>query len=88
MCNQLDLRYFLQLAIKLLKSCCNNRLNHKTNIKYLKAGKEKLAFSFDINDEEIIPIFDVPHLLKGLRNNLLTKYLYFTYENKDELDKE
>lgn len=59
-----------------------NRLNHETNINYLKAGKENCVFGFEINDEEIIPIFDVPHLLKGLRNNLLTKDLHFTYENQ------
>jgi len=54
-----------------------NSLNHETNIEYLKAGKENCVFGFGINDKEITPIIDVPHLLKGLRNNLLTKDLHF-----------
>lgn len=67
--------------IKLLLAAINP-LNHETNINYLKAGKENCFFGFEINDKEIIPIFDVPHLLKGLKNNLLTKDLHFTYENQ------
>lgn len=46
------------------------------------AGKGNCIFGFDINDEEIILIFDVSHLLKCLINNFLIKDLYFTHENK------
>lgn len=31
--------------------------------------------TFIIRDNEVIPIFDYVHLLKGIRNNLLTKDL-------------
>lgn len=62
-----------------------NSLNYETNIKYLKAGKENCVFGFESNDGELIPIFDVPHLFKGLRNNLLTKDLHVSYENKNEI---
>jgi len=48
----------------------------------LKAGKNNEVFGFEIGGQEIIPLFDVPHLLKGLRNNLKTKDLNLTYENK------
>ena len=30
---------------------------------------------FVINENEITPLYDVPHLIKGIRNNLLTKNL-------------
>lgn len=54
-----------------------NIVCQESNIKYLKEGREIYKFGFEINDKEIIPLFDVPHLLKGLRNNLLTKDLNF-----------
>lgn len=60
-----------------------NNLIRETNIKYLKTEKENCIF--EINNKEIIPIFDVPHLLKGLRNNLLTKDLHFIHENKNKI---
>lgn len=31
--------------------------------------------AFEIDGKEIIPFFDPPHLIKGVRNNLLTKDL-------------
>lgn len=41
--------------------------------------------TFEIGGFEIIPIFDVPYLLKGLRNNLITKNLHFIYESKQKI---
>lgn len=29
--------------------------------------------TFEVGNREIIPLYDPPHLLKGIRNNLLTK---------------
>jgi len=60
-----------------------NRLYKETNEKYIKEGKENKAFGFEIENQEIIPLYDVPHLLKGLRNNLVSKYLHYVYENKE-----
>lgn len=61
-----------------------NRLRQETNTKYMKKEKENRLFGFEINDKEIIPLFDVPHLLKGLRNNLITKDLNFIYDNSQK----
>lgn len=36
-----------------------------------------LGDSLLIGNCDIIPLYDAPHLLKGIRNNLLTKYLAF-----------
>lgn len=30
-----------------------------------------------VDNQQIIPLYDVPHLLKGIRNNLLTKNLHW-----------
>lgn len=37
-----------------------NRLHQVTNSKYLKKEKKNRLFGFEINDKEIIPLFDVP----------------------------
>lgn len=39
---------------------------------------------FLINNEEIVPLYDPPHLLKCMRNNLLTKNLKFNYNGKNQ----
>jgi len=53
-------------------------LKEKTNRDHLQNDVENKYFGFTINNEEIIPIFDPPHLLKTIRNNLLTKDVIFT----------
>ncbi|XP_011684313.1 PREDICTED: uncharacterized protein LOC105447804 [Wasmannia auropunctata] len=37
--------------------------------------------TFEIEDTEIIPLYDPPHLIKGIRNNLLTKDLIFNWKD-------
>lgn len=34
-----------------------------------------------IDDEEIIPLYDIPHLIKGIRNNFLLKNIVWVCEN-------
>eukprot|EP00102_Acyrthosiphon_pisum_P020645 XP_016657855.1 PREDICTED: uncharacterized protein LOC107883042 [Acyrthosiphon pisum] len=45
---------------------------------------EDRYMGFLINDEEIVPLFGPPHLLKCMRNNLLTKNLNFNYNGKNQ----
>lgn len=40
-----------------------------------------LGETFEIGNNEIIPLFDPPHLIKGIRNNLLTKDLAMKVTN-------
>lgn len=42
-----------------------------------------LGESFEIGDNEIIPLFDPPHLIKGIRNNFLTKDLAMRVTNNN-----
>jgi len=55
-----------------------NKLKMETKDKYLQLGKEKKFFGFEIGNQEIVPLFDPPHLLKCMRNNLITKDLIFS----------
>lgn len=48
-----------------------NHLIDETKAKYLREMKGKRTFGFEINDNEIVPLFDPPHLLKQIRNHLL-----------------
>jgi len=45
---------------------------------------EDRYMGFLINDEEIVPLYDPPHLLKCMRNNLLTKNLNLNYNGKNQ----
>lgn len=54
-----------------------NKLKSETNEKYKKLGEENKIFGFEIDDQEIVPLFDPPHLLKCMRNNSITNHLSF-----------
>jgi len=55
-----------------------NALKAETKAKYIRRGKECRTLGFEIDDEEIIPLFDSPHLIKCFRNNFLEKDVTFT----------
>lgn len=50
----------------------------ETREKYLRKGMEYYSKAFEIENSKIFPLFDTPHLLKGVRNNLLEKNAQFT----------
>lgn len=54
-----------------------NSLIEDSKAKYLRDGKEWRKDVFEVNSKEIIPLFDVPHLIKGLRNNIIDKDLKY-----------
>ncbi|KAJ8725324.1 hypothetical protein PYW08_003507 [Mythimna loreyi] len=45
----------------------------ETKAKYLRMGMEYSSNAFEVESYKIFPLFDTPHLLKGVRNNLLKK---------------
>ncbi|CAG4972030.1 unnamed protein product [Colias eurytheme] len=53
----------------------------ETKAKYLRRGKEWRYDHMSIDRKKIVPLFDVPHLIKGIRNNLLNKDLVYTSNN-------
>ena len=50
--------------------------------KALKDNKNYCENTIVIDDKEIVHLFDYPHLLKCLRNNLITEDLLFTWKGK------
>lgn len=59
-----------------------NILKAEMNAKYLKEfHKEKRNFGLELGGQEIVPLYDPLHLLKCMRNNLITKNLNFTDED-------
>lgn len=54
-----------------------NALVRDTEAKYKRNNRELYEYYFEIDEHKIIPLFDVPHLFKGLRNNLLKYSLSF-----------
>lgn len=79
--NRQDLQRYLPFVIKLLQML-QQSTSKETNEKYVTESEESRRFGFEIGTQNIIPLYDVPHLLKGLRNNLVSKDLHFTYDKK------
>lgn len=52
-----------------------NTLIKQTKEKYLRKNEEYYRDTFEVEDQEVIPLYDTPHLMKGIRNNLINKNL-------------
>lgn len=55
---------------------------NETKALYLRLGKEWRHEVMQIKGHCVVPLYDVPHLMKGIRNNLLTKDLLYTHKNE------
>ncbi|RVE41218.1 hypothetical protein evm_014131, partial [Chilo suppressalis] len=53
-------------------------LINETKALFLRKNKEWRHEIFRVCGKNIIPLYDTPHLIKGLRNNLITKDLTYT----------
>lgn len=75
----------LQVGLIVVASVCDQGTNNRHAIKLLLnetrgiylGGMEPKENVIFINGQEIIPLHDPPHLLKGIRNNLLPKKLIY-----------
>ncbi|KOB72446.1 Uncharacterized protein OBRU01_12245 [Operophtera brumata] len=81
-------------GLKVLATVCDQGSNNRQAIKclmneargtYLRRGESPKDNVFLVNDAEIVPLYDPPHLLKGIRNNLLSKNLQFEMDGKPKL---
>jgi hypothetical protein len=61
-----------------------NMLLQETKRNHLIKGKENRMLGFSVGGEEVIPLFDVPHMLKGIRNNLLERDAKFNWKEPVE----
>lgn len=57
-----------------------NSLIDESRAAFTRTGREFRSVGFYFKDWEIIHIYDPPHLMKSIRNNLLTKDLIFTMD--------
>lgn len=64
-----------------------NRLLEETKAKYLRNNEDYNGGFFEVRNVAIVPLFDPPHLIKGVRNNLITKNLKFKMDGKERLAK-
>ncbi|CAH2100779.1 unnamed protein product [Euphydryas editha] len=64
-----------------------NDLLEETKANYYRKGEEARELAFEIANEKIYPLFDPPHLLKGIRNNLITKDLHYIQDGKKKIAK-
>ncbi|CAK1593758.1 unnamed protein product, partial [Parnassius mnemosyne] len=50
---------------------------------YVRNGKIYREGFFKVGNDKIFPLYDPPHLIKGIRNNLITKDLKYTMKGKE-----
>lgn len=62
---------------------CLKLLLQETRTALLRMGQELRENFFELNGHEIVPIYDPPHLIKGIRNNLLNKDLEYIKNGKE-----
>lgn len=62
-------------------------LVEEARIEMMRKGENLKKKIFVVDGQEIIPLFDPPHLLKGIRNNLITKNLKFDLEGETHIAK-
>lgn len=64
-----------------------NYLIEETRQEHLRKSMTLRHNIFEIEGKGVIPLYDLPHLLKGLRNNLLTKNLKYVMDGKEKVAK-
>lgn len=76
-------------GLKIVATVCDQGGTNRAAINYLisetyktcaESSVQKRNWGFEIDGEEIIPIYDPPHLLKCIRNNLFTKDVIFNID--------
>lgn len=64
-----------------------NSLINDTRANYLRKGEEYPGGLFTIGGQKVFPLYDPPHLMKGIRNNMLNKDLTYVIKNKKRVAK-
>ncbi|KAJ3639212.1 hypothetical protein Zmor_004081 [Zophobas morio] len=86
------IRLLQEIGLKVAATVCDqyNKASIQSLVRESKEERQKNGYShetftFYVNDEEIFPFFDFPHLLKGLRNNMLNYDVKFRWKNEEEI---
>uniref|UniRef100_A0A2H1VU46 SFRICE_022106 n=1 Tax=Spodoptera frugiperda TaxID=7108 RepID=A0A2H1VU46_SPOFR len=85
--NKTELKNIIKEIISSVNVSAINSLIQDTRETYLRENKEWDKHIFEINNSKILPLYDMPHLLKGLRINLLSKNLQYCDENDNNKTK-
>lgn len=64
-----------------------NSLLHETSETYIRRQEEKRHVGYEVDGINIVHLYDPPHLLKGVRNNMITKNIYFDHQGKRKIAK-
>lgn len=90
------LKKILTTGLKVVATTCDqgstnmaaiNSLINETKANYLRKEEQYEEGFFEIENQKIFPLFDPPHLMKGIRNNLITKNLEFQINGKKRIAK-
>ncbi|XP_076280630.1 uncharacterized protein LOC143209176 isoform X2 [Lasioglossum baleicum] len=71
------------IGLQVIASVCDQNSNNVKAINVLINNSPNQTIS--VNNREIIPLYDIPHLMKCIRNNLLTKDLQFSLDGTNQL---
>ncbi|XP_045450588.1 uncharacterized protein LOC123659416 [Melitaea cinxia] len=93
---KLIIREIHKTGLKIIATICDQSQTNVSVIKslrddtrgeYLRKGNDYISFAFEIDGKKIFPLFDTPHLLKGVRNNLLKKDAYYIKNGVEKVAK-
>ncbi|CAH0726212.1 unnamed protein product, partial [Brenthis ino] len=62
-------------------------LINETRASYFWRNKNWNKDMFRVKNQNIIPLYDTPHLIKGIRNNIITKDLIYTIDGQEKIIK-
>lgn len=87
-------RHVRQTGLKVIATVCDqgttnvaaiNYLKNDTNAYCVRNGIENRYNGYLVDELEVIHIYDCPHLMKGVRNGLLTKNLNFVQNGQQKV---
>jgi hypothetical protein len=77
------------IGLKVVATVCDqfnkpaiNMLVEESRGELARKGKQHESYSFFVNGEEVIPLYDPPHLLKGICNNMLNGDVHFKWRSE------
>lgn len=85
-----------ETGLKVISTTCDqgatnlaslNMLMKETKEVYLRRQEEYKGGFFEIGGQKIYPIYDPPHLIKGIRNNLIIKNLEYNLNGRKRVAK-
>lgn len=86
-----------EIGLKIIATVCDqgtnnvaavNTLVNETRAKYLRNGREAShEYIFELDDTRIIPLFDIPHIFKGIRNNFISNDIYYIRDGQQKVAK-